>query len=278
MTGERGTDHSGVGFLGMANADADPSSRPSSARIYDALLGGNHNFAADREAAKRLLAAIPGAGDMARANRAFLSRAVEFLLDRGVRQFLDIGSGIPTVGNVHEIAERRVADARVVYVDIDPVAVAHSNDILKDNPRAAAVQADMRFPEAVLDHPSTRTLLDLDRPGGLLLVSMLHFVPDDDAYVAVDRLRAALPAGSYVVISHGVSDTPADAASEQVASLYRRTDVSTARARTRDEILRFFGNAVLVPPGLVWVHEWPDGGGGDSGGMAVVAGVGQMQG
>ena len=262
----------------MANADADPSSRPSSARIYDALLGGNHNFAADREAAKRLLSAIPGAGDMARANRAFLGRAVEFLLDRGVRQFLDIGSGIPTVGNVHEIAQRRAPDARVVYVDIDPVAVAHSNDILKDNPGAVAVQADMRFPEAVLDHPSVRTVLDLDRPIGLLLVAMLHFVPDDDAYVAVDRLREALPAGSYMVISHGVSDTPADAASEQVASLYRRTDVSAAHGRTRDEILRFFGNAVLVDPGLVWVHEWPDGGDGDARGTAVVAGVGQLRG
>ncbi|UQU62236.1 SAM-dependent methyltransferase [Couchioplanes caeruleus] len=270
------TDHSGVGFLGMADADADPSTRPSSARIYDALLGGNHNFAADREAAKRLLTAIPGAGDMARANRAFLSRAVEHLLERGVRQFLDIGSGIPTVGNVHEIAQRREPGARVVYVDIDPVAVAHSNDILKDNPGAAAVQADMRFPEAILDHPAVRDLLDLDRPIGLLLVAMLHFVPDDDAYLAVDRLRAALPPGSYVVISHGVSDTPADAASEQVAALYRRTDVSAAHGRTRGEILRFFGNAELVQPGLVWVHEWPDAGDGDPHGMAVVAGVAQI--
>nr|BFE71665.1 hypothetical protein GCM10020092_049660 [Actinoplanes digitatis] len=186
------TDHSGVGFPAMVNADADYSGRPSSARIYDALLGGNHNFEVDREAAKRLLSMIPAAGEMARANRAFLNRAVRFLLDAGVRQFLDIGSGIPTVGNVHEIAQSREPGARVVYVDIDPVAVAHAGEILRDNPLATAVQADMRFPQAILDHAEVRKLIDLDRPVGLLLVSMLHFVPDDDAFVAVDRLREAL--------------------------------------------------------------------------------------
>ncbi len=260
----------------MASGDSDFSSRPSSARIYDALLGGNHNFAADREAAQNLLAAIPLAGDMARANRAFLHRAVQYMLDRGVRQFLDVGSGIPTVGNVHEIAQRRIPDARVIYVDIDPVAVAHSNDILKDNPWAAAIQADMRFPEAVLEHPSVRRLIDVNEPIGLLLVAMLHFVPEDDAYQAVDALRSALPPGSYVVISHGVLDTPADAKEQEITALYRRTDVSAARGRTREQILRFFGDAEIVEPGLVWVHEWPGGGNGDPAGMAVVAAVAQV--
>ncbi|WP_041832432.1 SAM-dependent methyltransferase [Actinoplanes sp. N902-109] len=262
----------------MASGDTEYSSRPSSARIYDALLGGNHNFAADREAAQHLLTAIPLAGEMARANRAFLNRAVQYMLDRGVRQFLDIGSGIPTVGNVHEIAQRRVPDARVVYVDIDPVAVAHSNDILKDNPWAAAIQADLRFPEAVLEHPSVRRLIDPEQPIGLLLVAMLHFVPDDGAYEAVGALRSILPRGSYVVISHGVSDTPADAAQEQVTALYRRTDVAAAHGRTRDGIMRFFGDAELVPPGLVWVHEWPDGGDGEPHGTAVIAGVARVTG
>ena len=271
------TDHSGVSFLGMANTDADFSSRPSSARIYDALLGGSHNFAADRDAAERLLSMIPAAGEMARANRAFLKRAVEFMLDAGVRQFLDIGSGIPTVGNVHEVAQRRVPDARVVYVDIDPVAVAHAGEILKDDAFATAVQADMRFPEAILGHAGVRRLLDPGRPIGLLLVSMLHFVPDDDAYPAVARLVGSLPPGSYVAISHGVSETPADAAGDGVADLYRRTDVSTATGRSRAQILRFFGDAVPEPPGLVWVHEWPAGPAGDGGpgDMAVVAGVGR---
>ncbi|MFI5494998.1 SAM-dependent methyltransferase [Actinoplanes sp. NPDC051859] len=260
----------------MSNAEADPAHRPSSARIYDALLGGNHNFAADRAAAQQLLAVIPRAGEMARANRAFLHRAVRYLLDRGVHQFLDIGSGIPTVGNVHEIAQRVVPDARVIYVDIDPVAVAHSNDILHGNPNAAAIQADMRFPEAILHHPQVGSLLDLGQPVGLLLVSMLHFVPDDDAFTAVARLRAALPAGSYIVISHGVSETPADAAEDQITALYRRTDVSNAHGRSRAEILSFFGDATLVPPGLVWVPEWPRGGSGDPHDMAIVAAVGQL--
>ncbi|AGZ42097.1 SAM-dependent methyltransferase [Actinoplanes friuliensis] len=261
----------------MGDADADFSSRPSSARIYDALLGGNHNFEADREAAKRLLSMIPAAGEMARANRAFLNRAVQFLLDAGVRQFLDIGSGIPTVGNVHEIAQRRVPEARVVYIDIDPVAVAHAGEILADNPRATVVQADMRFPEAILEHPGVRRLIDLDQPVGLLLVAMLHFVPEDDAFVAVDRLREALPAGSYIVISHGVSETAADSELEGITALYRRTDVSAASGRTRAEIMRFFGDTELVPPGLVWVHEWPDGPQDKTGpaDMAVVAAIGR---
>jgi S-adenosyl methyltransferase len=252
--------------------DGDYSSRPSSARIYDTLLGGNHNFAIDRAAAEKLVAVLPSAAEMARANRAFLNRAVNHLLDAGVRQFLDIGSGIPTVGNVHEIVQRRVSDARVVYIDIDPVAVAHSAEILRNNPYATAVQADMRFPEAVLDHPAVRALLDLSRPVGLLLVAMLHFIPDEDAYPAVDRLRDALPAGSYVVVSHGVLDTPADHAAADVMTIYRRTDVSTATGRTREQVLRFFGDTILEPPGLVWVHQWPAGAP-EAADMAVVGGV-----
>jgi hypothetical protein len=163
----------------------------------------------------------------------------------------------------------------VVYIDIDPVAVAHAGEILRDNRFAAAVQADMRFPEAILGHASVRRLLDREQPVGLLLVAMLHFVPDDDAYPAVERLLAGLPAGSYVAISHGVSETPADAAGDGVTDLYRRTDVSTATGRSRAEILRFFGDTELVPPGLVWVHEWPAGpqGDGDPGDMAVVGAV-----
>jgi trans-aconitate methyltransferase len=256
-------------------ADGDYSSRPSSARIYDALLGGNHNFAADREAAQKLLEALPYAAELARANRAFLNRAVNFLLDAGIRQFLDIGSGIPTVGNVHEIVQAREPGAKVVYVDIDPVAVAHSAEILKGNPNAVAVQADMRFPDAVLDAPAVRDLLDLSRPIGLLLVAVLHFVPDEEAYPAVDRIRAALPPGSFLVVSHGVLDTPADVATADVATIYRRTDVPAAAGRDRQQIMRFFGDAALVPPGLVWVHEWP-GGGPDTPNAAVVGGVGKI--
>jgi hypothetical protein len=252
-------------FGGMT--DADYSSRPSSARIYDALLGGNHNFAADREAAKRLLEAMPYAAELARANRAFINRAVNFMIDAGVRQFLDIGSGIPTVGNVHEIAQARIPDATVV---------AHSEEILSDNPAAIAIQADLRFPEAILEDPAVRDLLDPATPVGLLLVSMLHFIPDDDAFPAVDRIRGALPPGSYLTLSHGVNDTPADAAAGDISTIYRRTDVTTAAGRTREQIMRFFGDAELVPPGLVWVHEWPEPGGPAPENTAVVAAVGKL--
>jgi S-adenosyl methyltransferase len=264
----------------MSIDEADYADRPSSARIYDALLGGSHNFAADRAAAQKLLEAIPYAGDLARRNRTFLRRAVDHMLAAGVRQFLDVGSGIPTAGNVHEVTGRTAPEARVVYVDIDPVAVAHSRDILAENPVATAVQADARFPDALLAHPVVTEMIDFTRPIGLLMVSMLHFLPDEDAYVAVERLRAVLAPGSYIAISHGVVETPADASADQVASIYRRTDVSVATGRTRAEILRFFGSAELVPPGLVWLHEWPappaDGEGPEN--MAVLAGVGRVTG
>jgi len=252
--------------------------RPSSARIYDALLGGSHNFAADRAAAQRLLAAIPNAGEMARRNREFLHRAVEHMLAAGVRQFLDIGSGIPTVGNVHEVTARTAPDATVVYVDIDPVAVAHSRDILAGSRVATAVQADARFPAELLAHPEVAGLLDFDRPIGLLLVSMLHFLPDEDAYPAVRSLLAALPSGSYLAISHGVLETPADASTEEVAAIYRRTDVAVAAGRTRAQIRSLFDGTTLEPPGLVWLHEWPSPppDGDQPVLMAVLAGVGRV--
>jgi len=256
----------------------DYTQRPSSARIYDALLGGSHNFAVDREAAQKLLAAIPYAAEMCRINRAFLTRAVRFMVDAGVDQFLDIGSGIPTAGNVHEVAQEADPSAKVVYVDIDPVAVEHSREILAGNPLATVVQADVRFAGDLLVRPEVSEFLDLGRPVGLLLLSMLHFVPDDDAFPAVDRLREALPSGSYLAISHGVIDTPADASTDKVSSIYQRSDVPTAAGRPRAGIQRFFGDATMEPPGLVWLHEWPtppeDGQRPE--GMAVLAGVGRL--
>ncbi|MEV6636556.1 SAM-dependent methyltransferase [Actinoplanes sp. NPDC051470] len=231
--------------------------RPSSARIYDALLGGSHNFAADREAAQKLLAALPYAAEMCRINRAFLGRAVQHMAGAGIRQFLDVGSGIPTVGNVHEVAQALSPEARVVYVDIDPVAVEHSREILAENPVATVIQADVRFADDLLARPELRSFLDFTQPIGLLMLSMLHFVPDDDAFAAVDTLRGALAPGSFLAISHGVSDTPADASAPKVASIYTRSDVPQAEGRPRSGIQRFFGDATLEPPGLVWLHEWP---------------------
>jgi O-methyltransferase involved in polyketide biosynthesis len=237
--------------------NVDPSV-PSSARMYDFYLGGTHNFEADREAARRVIAAMPEAPAIARVNRGFLGRAVRFLLDAGVRQFLDVGSGVPTVGNVHEIAQRIDPDARVVYVDIDPVAVIHARQLLAGNDRATAIVADLRRPEdllGLLHEPSQRAVLDLSRPVGLLLVSMLHFVPGEEAYQAVTALRDALAPGSYLVLTHGATEgfDPGEAA--QVQGVYQQT-TTPGRLRSRPGVKRFFGDFDLVPPGLVWVREW----------------------
>jgi hypothetical protein len=233
-------------------------STPTIARAYDYLLGGAHNFAVDREFAREWLAAIPELREMARANRAFLHRAVRFMLDAGIRQFLDIGSGIPTVGNVHEIAQRIAPETKVVYVDIDPVAVVHSRQLLAGNDRATAIEEDLRRPGAVLNHPDTRALLDFERPVGLILAAVLMSVPDgDDPFGIVARLRDALPSGSYLAVSHVTADSRPEEvrAAEQVTK--QTTSPSTVRGR--DEVRRFFTGFDLVQPGLVWVSQWrPD--------------------
>jgi hypothetical protein len=178
--------------------------RPSAAGMYDYYLGGSHNFAVDRQAAEQVVKAIPNVRQIAVANRGFLREAVRHLLKLGARQVLDVGSGIPTVGNVHEVAQAVDHHARVVYVDIDPVAVIHAQQLLSGNDRATALAADLRHPEAILSHRSLRETLDLTQPVGLLLVSVLHFLPDADAYPAVARLREALPPGSGLAISHNL--------------------------------------------------------------------------
>jgi len=233
-------------------------SRPSVARAYDYTLGGAHNFAVDREFARQLIELVPDMRITARANRAFLHRAVRFLVQAGIRQFLDIGSGIPTVGNVHEIAQAAVPDTRVAYVDIDPVAVAHSRQILAGNPGATAIQADLRRPDDILGHPEVRALLDFDQPVALMLVAILHAVPDaDDPFGIVARLRDALSPGSYLAISHATADRRADEMDE-ITAMFKQTTTPTT-TRTRDEVLRFFTGFELVEPGLVWSPQWrPD--------------------
>jgi len=231
---------------------------PSPARMYDYYLGGNHNFAADRAAAEQVLAALPNARAIARANRAFLANAVRYLLAQGIRQFLDIGSGIPTVGNIHEVIADAQPAARVVYVDTDPVAVAHSVTLLRDNPNAAAIRADLRHPEAILSHDNVRSTLDLSRPVGLLMVSMLHFV-DDEAYPAVAYLRAALAAGSYVVLSHPADEAFDDDRGDTIARVYQRTTAPSGGLRSRSRIAEFLDGLDLIEPGLVWVSQWQPG-------------------
>jgi SAM-dependent methyltransferase len=228
------------------------------ARAYDYLLGGSHNFAADRALARQMISAIPDAKVLARANRAFLHRATRYVLDQGIRQFLDIGSGIPTVGNVHEIAQKVDAEARVAYVDIDPIAVAHSRQILAANPHATAIREDFANPRGILEHPSVVELIDFDRPVGLLLVALLHAVRDDrDPYGALAVIKERLAPGSYLVIGHGTHERHPNEFRE-VADAVSRTATPLAM-RTHAEILRFFDGFEMVDPGLVWVHEWrPD--------------------
>lgn len=229
--------------------------RPSIARAYDYWLGGAHNFAVDREFSRKLFEAVPDTRLMARANRAFLHRAVRFMTDAGVRQFLDIGSGIPTVGNVHEIAQQAAPDARVVYVDVDPVAVAHSELILADNDQATAIREDARHPDAILAHPQTRALLDLSRPVGLLLVAVLHYIPDqDNPHAIVAQYRQELCPGSYVAIAHPTADSrPTDA--REAVRMTEQT-ATTARPRPMADVQQLFTGLELVEPGIVWAPLW----------------------
>jgi S-adenosyl methyltransferase len=235
---------------------------PNAARVYDYLLNGSHNFAADRELANKVQQAMPAVRDAARINRSFLRRAVLFMIESGIRQFLDIGSGIPTVGNVHEIAQRADPECRIVYVDKEPVAVAHSNLLLEGNDRAAAIQANLRDVEAVFDHPQTKRLLDLDQPIGLLLLLLLHFVPDSWEPVGVlARYRDRLAPGSYLTLSHGTADGNSAGLTEAVQ--YYKNTPEPLYPRGREEVLRLFAGFELVEPGLVGCAFWRPSGPGD---------------
>jgi hypothetical protein len=257
-----------------AEVDLD---RPSAARVYDYYLGGFHNFPADREMAKEAIRMWPELPLMMQANRGFLRRAVRFAVREGVTQFLDIGSGIPTVGNSHEVARQADPAARVVYVDVDPVAVAHSRAILADDDATAVVQADLRDPDRILGDESLRALIDLDRPVAILLVALLHFVPDaDHPRELIARLRDAVAPGSFVVISHASQDgQPVLADSHQ--KLYARTPTPMSM-RSQAEIEKFFDGFELVEPGVVPLQKWrpeaPSEDGADSKRMVGYAGVG----
>jgi SAM-dependent methyltransferase len=231
---------------------------PSPARIYDYLLGGSHNLAVDRAVAEQVLVAMPDARSGALANRSFLYRAVRFLVDAGVRQFLDLGSGIPTAGNVHEIAQRAAPGARVVYVDSDPVAVAHSRALLTGNERAGVVESDIRDVDRIMASPEAARLLDPAEPVGLLMVAILHVIPDaDDPAGLVAGLRDRVAPGSYLVVGHGTADSrPEDAARLEEVSKRTPTPLTL---RPRAEVERFFDGFDMVEPGLIWAPLWrPD--------------------
>lgn len=237
-----------------------PLDRPNAARMYDYFLGGHHNFAIDRAAADQASAIWPDMPLVMRVNRAFLRRAVDFISAQGVDQFLDLGSGIPTVGNVHEAARRSNPAARVVYVDHEPVAVAHSTAILRDVPGTAIIQADLRQPEQILAHSEISHLIDPARPVGLLLISVLHFIQDDDEVQRiVAKLRDALPPGSFIAISHGSFEGLPRAIYDRVTQLYERTP-TPFKGRSRAEVEALFAGFDLIEPGVVYIPLWrPEG-------------------
>jgi hypothetical protein len=228
------------------------------ARIYDAWLGGKDNFAADREAAELALQAYPALAEAIQSNRAFLGRAVRFLVGAGVRQFLDIGTGLPAADNTHEVAQREAPDSRIVYVDNDPIVLRHAQALLTSTPEGACdyIQADLSAPETILAD-AARTL-DFDRPVALMLLAVLQFALDEqDPYGLVSRLMAALPAGSYLVISHPTDDFNPNRGESM--TVYNERSVEQAVVRDKAETARFFDGLDLLDPGVVPVAEWrPD--------------------
>ena len=226
--------------------------------MYDYYLGGSHNLEVDRRMAREAISMWADLPTIMQSNRAFLRRAVRYVVSQGITQFLDIGSGIPTVGNVHEVAQQADSQARVVYVDNDPVAVSHSRAILAQTERTAVVHADLREPDSILEHPLVMETLDLDRPVALLMVAVLHFVPDeDDPSAALALMRDRLAPGSHLVLSHASADGRPEVAGSH-RELYRRT-ATPMTMRTHGEIAQFFDGFQIVAPGLVWLPLWrPD--------------------
>lgn len=232
-----------------------PLDKPSPGRIYDYFLGGYHNFESDRAVADKVLEVFPEARGMALSHRAFLRRAVRLFVEQGIEQFLDIGSGIPTSGHIHHVAQAANLAARVVYVDIDPVVIAHGKALLRDNPGATIVQADMRRPEELLANSAINDMLDFDEPVALIFGAVLHYVLDDDAaYEAVRILTDALAPGSYVIISQISLEAASKEVIERAIKVYG--PAGTAKARTWEEIRRFFGDLQILEPGLVRAPLW----------------------
>lgn len=232
--------------------------RPCAARIFDAFLGGNHNFGVERRFVERAAETLPGITTVYRENRAFLRRVVELLLEKGVHQFLNLGSGIPTIGHVHEIARRRTRHFRVLYVDNEPLTVAHSRPLLADEPRAQIMQADLRAPDSILHAPQTRELLDLDRPVGLLMSAVLHFVTDaEEPSSLVGVYHDALARGSHVAVSH-LTDAADPASMRTLHKLYADS-ADPLVARDTDRIAGLFSGFEPLSPGLRSLSDWrPD--------------------
>ena len=229
---------------------------PSPARVWNYWLGGTDNFPVDRELAERIMVAMPSMPLIARFARLFLADAVRRLSEFGVRQFLDIGSGVPTADNTHQVAQRLAPESRIVYADRDPTVARHAQSLLTSTPegKTGYLHADLRDPEAIL--ASAARTLDLTRPVGVLLIGVLHFIPDSDGlYGIVGRLMAGVPSGSYLVIGHAASDLAPEAAAEMTRRNNQTSPVPIT-PRTRAQVTRFFDGLDVMPPGVVPISEW----------------------
>jgi hypothetical protein len=229
--------------------------------MYDYYLGGKDNFAVDREAAEQVLSAAPEVRVLASENRAFLGRAVRYLTaEAGIRQFIDVGTGLPTQGNVHEVAQEVDPAARVVYIDNDPIVRAHARALLPGDGTTAVIEADMRHPRAILDHPDLHRLITLDEPVAVLFMSVLHFITDEeDPYGMVAAFRDAAVPGSHLALSHITSPEQNAEAAEAAADVYKARATSPAVLRSPKEIMTLFDGYELVEPGLVYLPQWrPD--------------------
>ncbi|MFD0687835.1 SAM-dependent methyltransferase [Actinomadura fibrosa] len=233
---------------------------PNVARMYDYFLGGKDNYACDRDAADEVERVLPTVAGVARANRAFLQRAVRYVAERGIDQFLDIGTGLPTQGNVHEIARTVQPATRVVYADNDPVVVAHARALVSTDEQTAVIQADVRDPDPLLADPQVHALLDFERPLCVLFVAVLHFVSDAEGPAGLMRRYIdAIPPGSHVILSHAAIE---EQRNMQVGQTYRSTSANAPLvARTREEVTALLDGLTILDPGVVPLHEWrPQGG------------------
>jgi O-methyltransferase involved in polyketide biosynthesis len=234
------------------------SSQPHVARMYDYYLGGKDNFAVDREAVVAVEAAMPEVKLLARENRAFLRRAVRYMIGQGIRQFVDIGAGLPTAGNTHEVARKAAPGCRVAYIDNDPIVLAHGRALLATDDLTTVVTADLRDPSSIFDNAEVTGLIDFSRPVGVLLIAMTHFLHDGERKQIMDELGSHLAPGSHLAATHVTVDTHTPEAVEGVEAVYRRTP-SPIYFRTHAEIAKLFDGYELADPGLVTIDQWrPD--------------------
>jgi S-adenosyl methyltransferase len=242
--------------VGKDNAAVFDATRPNAARMYDYFLGGTHNLVIDRECADKTIAIMPGIVATARANRAFLQRAVQYCLSTGLRQFLDLGSGIPTAGHVHQIAHAADPTVRVAYVDVEPVAVAQTTRLLADAPTATATKADIADPAAVLTAPGVTELLDFSLPIVVIACAVLHFVPDELNPAAIlAKYRDSVVPGSALIFSHGATVSTDPEGDATLHELYGRT-TQPGHRRTKADIEAMLAGWDLVDPGLVDTAAW----------------------